>query len=259
MERHERRRARTARDLVRIAVPLLASWGVGLAVMAAVASQPDDRAGQLLMDPSFTLGSRWYTGLVSNLGILAWTIGAAAAFAGAWLCKLGGRSRAGRFLTAGGVVGALLLADDLFQFHAVLLPAELDVPKALGQAALGGCVLAWLVMNLAEIRRTHVHLLVAAAAALAGSFVVDAVYAPLPGSGWNVVEDGAKFLGILAWSAYFVATTRDISRSVFTDALLTWPDEAYDSVYGALDEFDATAIATTEVEAATSDEPAHLG
>lgn len=219
-------------------VPLVLAWGVGLAVMATVAAQSDDRAGELLMDPSFTLGSRWYTGLVSNLGILSWTVGAAAAFAGAWLCRLGGRGRASKFLLGGGIVGALLLLDDLFLFHAVLLPSELDAPKFLGQAVLGGSVAWWAFSHLREIRRTHIHLLIAAGIGLAGSFVVDALYAPAPGEGWNIIEDGAKFLGILAWSTYFVVTTRDISRSVFVDALMTWPDAAYESVYGALEDLD---------------------
>lgn len=247
MSHFDRRQPRTARELVRIAVPLVAAWGVGIAVMATVASQPDTRAGQLLMDPSFTLGSTWYTGLVSNLGVLAWTVGAAAAFAGAWLCRLGGRARASRFLTGGCLVGCILLADDLFQFHAILLPAELNIPKFLGQAAIGGAVVVWVVRHLPEIRRTHVHLLLAAGAALAASFIVDSVYAPAPGEGWNIIEDGAKFLGILAWSTYFVVTTRDISRSVFVDALLTWPDAAYDSVYGALEELDGEPAELTLV------------
>lgn len=238
MSGQDRRQARTVGDKVRVVVPLVLAWGAGLAVMVAVATQSDDRAGELLMDPSFTLGSRWYTGLVSNLGILSWTVGAAAAFAGAWLCRLGGRDRAARFLLGGGAVGSLLLLDDLFMFHAVLLPSELNVPKFLGQAALGGSVLWWVFRHAREIRRTHVHLLAAAALGLAASFVVDALYSPAPGQGWNVIEDGAKFLGILAWSTYFVVTTRDISRSVYVDALMTWPDAAYESVYGALDQLE---------------------
>lgn len=243
----ERRQARTAREKARVAVPLLVAWGAGLTVMATVAGQSQDRAGQLLMDPSFTLGTRWYTGLVSNLGILAWTVGAAAAFAGAWLCRLGGRSRASKFLVGGGAVGSLLLLDDLFQFHSVLLPSELNAPKFLGVMILGGAMAWWLISHAREIRRTHVHLLLAAGAGLALSFVIDAIYAPVPGQGWNIIEDGAKFLGILAWSTYFVVTTRDISRSVFVDALMTWPDAAYDSVYGALEE----SAAPTFVDAPT--------
>lgn len=243
----ERRQARTLREKVRVAIPLLIAWGVGLAVMTTVAGQTEDRAGELLMDPSFTLGSRWYTGLVSNLGILAWTVGATTAFVGAWVCRLGGRRRASNFLLGGGAVGAMLLSDDLFQFHAVLLPAELNIPKFLGQSLLGAGIIVWLFRHFAEIRRTHYHLLLAAAFGLAASFVIDAVFAPAPGQGWNILEDGAKFLGILAWSTFFVVTMRDISRSVFVDALMTWPDEAYDSVYGALD------------EAAAPVEPAHEG
>jgi hypothetical protein len=236
MPQQDRRQARTARERVRVAIPLVIAWGAGLAVMAAVAGQSTDRAGQLLMDPSFTLGAKWYTGLVSNLGILTWTVGAAAAFAGAWLCRMGGRTRAAKFLFWGGVVGAILLSDDLFQFHAVLVPADLDIPKFFGQAILGGAIASWGIAHLREIRRTHFHLLIAAGAGLALSFLVDSVYAPAPGQGWNIIEDGAKFLGVLAWATYFVVTTRDISRSVFVDALMMWPDAAYDSVYGALED-----------------------
>lgn len=235
MSSHERRRPRTLREKLHVAVPLLVAWGAGLAVMATVAGQSHENVGQLLMDPSFTLGTRWYTGLVSNLGILAWTVGAAAAFGGAWLCRMGGRARAGRFLIGGGVVGTILLLDDLFQFHSVLLPTELHIPKAVGLMMLGAPMVVWVSRHAREIRRTHMYLLVAAGLGLALSFVVDFNFAPLPGTGWNVIEDGAKFLGILAWSTYFVVTTRDISRSVFLDALLAWPDEAYEAVYGSAD------------------------
>ena len=240
MSQIERRQARTARERVRVAIPLVLAWGLGLAVMAIVAGQSTERAGQLLMDPSFTLGTRWYTGLVSNLGILAWTVGVAAAFAGAWLCRMGGRARAARFLLGGAVVGSLLLLDDLFQFHAVLVPSELDVPKIFGELFLGGSVAVWTFRHFREIRRTHVHLLLAAGLGLAVSLFVDFKFSPAPGQGWDLIEDGSKFLGILAWSTYFVVTTRDICRSVFVDALMTWPDEAYDSVYGALEEEAAT-------------------
>ena len=238
----ERRHARPLREKVRVAVPLVIAWGVGLAVMATVAGQSQDRAGQLLMDPSFTLGTRWYTGLVSNLGILAWTVGGAAAFAGAWWCRLGGRHRASKFLVGGGAVGVLLLVDDLFQFHSVLLPSELNAPKFVGEGILGLAMAWWVLTHVREIRRTHLHLLLAAGAGLFLSFVVDAVYAPLPGQGWNIIEDGSKFLGILAWSTYFVVTARDISRSVFVDALMTWPDAAYDSVYGVLEDSESPLV-----------------
>ena len=232
----DRRQLRTVRETIRLAVPLLGVWGMGLIVMAWVAAQTEQRAGELLMDPAFSLGSRWYTGLISNFGILAWTVAVAAALAGAWLCRLGGRASARHFLQAGAAVGILLLMDDLLQFHAVLLPAELGVPKSLGQALLGASALAWAVRNRLEIRRTHAHLLAASVVALGCSFLIDSIVGPTPGQGWSVVEDGAKFLGVLAWATYFVVTTGDISRSVFSEALMTWPDDAYDAAFGPADD-----------------------
>ena len=236
MPEQDRRTYRTFDETLRLAIPLMVVWTLGIAVMIAVAAQSEDRAGELLMDPTFSVGSRWYTGLVSNLGILAWTVAASAAFAGAWMCRLGGRQAASRFFLAGGLVGALLLSDDLFQFHAILLPAEIGIPKILGQAALGGALLAWVWTQRDQIRRTHLHLLFAAGAALGASYLIDSVIGPYPGQGWSVMEDGSKFLGVLAWATYFIVTTRDISRSVFRDALMTDPVAAYEEVFGEADE-----------------------
>ncbi len=207
-------------------------WSIGTAVMAIVAAQPADTASQILLDPSFSLGRQWYTGLVSNLGILAWTTGVCAAAGGAWICRLGGRSSAQRFLRGGAFVGLVFLLDDLFQFHSIVLPTTLGIPKLASEVALGGAMVWWAFRQVREIRRTHFHLLIATLVGLAASLWVDTVLEPLPASGWTVVEDGTKFLGILAWATYFVVTTRDIGRSVFTQALMTWPDEAYDSVFG---------------------------
>ena len=231
----DRRQPRSLRATFRLAIPLMLAWGVGLVVMAWVASQPQDRAGAMLMDPSFTVGADWYTGLISNFGILAWTVAVAAAFAGAWLCKLGGRLSARRFLLAGAAVGTILLSDDLLQFHAVLLPAEFGIPKAISQGLIGAAVVGWAWRYRSQIKRTHVHLLVAVIAALGTSFVVDSLIGPAPGQLWSLVEDGSKFLGVLAWATYFVVTTKDISRSVFTEALLTTPDPVLVDEYRSRD------------------------
>ena len=69
-------------DVTRVRPDLPPAFGPMLA--RSVAAQPTERAGELLMDPSFTVGTKWYTVLVSNLGILTWTVGVAAAVAGAW-------------------------------------------------------------------------------------------------------------------------------------------------------------------------------
>ena len=228
----ERRQKLTVRERIQVAVPLLTIWGIGTAVMAVIALQPSETASQILLDPTFTLGKQWYTGLVSNFGILAWTVGAVAAVAGAWICRLGGRVNARRFLSGGAMLGIVLLFDDLLQFHAILLPVTLGWSKAAAEVLLGGMVLWWGWRHRKEVRRTHLHLLVATFVGLGISLWVDIMWAPTPDDPATLFEDGAKFLGILAWATYFVVTSRDIGRSVFTQALLSWPDEAYDSVFG---------------------------
>ncbi|HBX77135.1 MAG TPA: hypothetical protein DEG43_05790 [Acidimicrobiaceae bacterium] len=233
MTTNDRRTRRTPKELIKVVVPLLLVWTIGTGVLLLVASQPDDRIAAMLLDPSFSLGNVWYTGLISNLGILGWTTAVVCALTGSWLCGLGGRLKARRFLFSGSIVGAVFLFDDLFQFHAILVPAEIGIPKAIAESALVAIAVWWTVSNLREIGRTHTHLLLAAGVGLCGSFVVDILIDPAPGNLWLVAEDGAKFLGILAWATYFVVTARDICRSVFTEALMVWPDEAYDEVFGA--------------------------
>ena len=106
-----------------------------------------------------------------------------------------------------------LLFDDLFDFHAGLLP-KIGIPKLGGEAILAAIVAHWVIRNWHEIRRTRVQLLTAAIFACSASIVIDFLVNPSGSDRSLVFEDGAKFLGILAWATFFVVTTRDISRSV---------------------------------------------
>ncbi len=221
-----------SRDRVRVALPLIGAWTAGLIVMIVVATQSEERAAQLLLDPAHAPGLRWYTGLVSNLGILAWTVAVTAAAAGAWICRLGGRLSAQRFLVTGTLVSTMFLAEDLLQLHSSVVPDLTDLPKGIVETVSALVALRWVSQYRGEVRRTHRYLLVAAFGALAVSIVADLLVNPRPGEFAQVLEDGAKLLGVLAWSTYFVVTATDICRSVFTDALLTWPDEAYDAAFG---------------------------
>lgn len=234
-----------------MAVPLLIAWGFGLIVMITVALQSDERAAQLLLDPSQTSDLYWYSGLVSNVGILAWTIAAGAGAAGAWICRLGGRVSAQRFLAAGSLVSSIMLIDDLLQLHSSLVPDITGLPKGIVETIVALVAIRWMIQYRPEVRRTHQFLLVASVGALAVSILVDLVIAPRQTDFALLIEDGAKFFGVLAWAAYFVVTARDIGRSVFTDALLTWPDEAYDAAFGE-GSFEADVSLLPEIELDTS-------
>ncbi len=186
-------------------------WAVAAMVLVGLFEQRAVPREALLLDPNTYNRLPWYTGMVSSLGVLGWTVAATAAATGARLSLLADRLAAARFLRAGALLSILLLLDDLFQLHVV-------VSQALGQPKLGFYLAyallgtAWVVEHRDEALRTRWPMMVAAGVVLAGSATVDQI---LPRSeAALVVEDALKFLGILAWAQYFVMTTSDIAASI---------------------------------------------
>ena len=199
-------------------LPLLPVWLAGFTAMGLIALGNKHLVDQLLLDSNFINGAKWYAGIVTSLGTISWTAACVSALWGAWLCRLGNRQAAGRFLWSGAALTAYVMADDLWQLHADLLPRSLGLDKHVIELCIALVTIVWIVRCLPEIRRTRWMLLVASGGALALSIIFDA----LP---WYsnprlelLLEDGAKLLGNLGWATYFVATARDIGRSVFQEA-----------------------------------------
>lgn len=187
-------------------------WLVGLVVLFAARMQTATPLRTLLLDPAHLTGSKWYTGALSNLGILAWTAGVVFACAGAWVSRRIGRSSAARFLAFGALATLILLLDDVFALHASPLKRALGGSKNTAQVLIILPVVVWVLVFYEDIRRTRSALLFAAMSSLAGSVAIDVVVG-LQGDTQLLVEDGLKFLGILAWSQYFAITSRDIAAS----------------------------------------------
>lgn len=207
-----RQRGRTGPVLL----PLLVAWGFGMVVVGGVAVQRDDVRTLLFTDPNASAALPWYTGLVSELGILGWAAAATAAAAASFVAVVGRRRGAAWFLVHGSALGTLLCLDDLLQLHSGPLLGLLGVPKPGMLALLIAAVVHWVMAHRHEFARTRRPLLVGAGTAFALSLAVDRLG---DGRGFAlVVEDGAKLLGILAWAAYFLATGADIVRSVVAEA-----------------------------------------
>lgn len=211
----ERRRGFSVRRQLHGLVPLAVLWGLGLVVLAAARVQTAASLPALFLDPAYLTGAPWYTGAMSNLGILVWTAGVAFATAGAWVARRVGRVSAFRFLATGAVATLVLVLDDVFAFHAGPLRSALGGSKVIAQVAVISPAVLWALVHTADIRRTRSLHLVAALVALAGSVVVDVGAA---GSDRLLIEDGLKFLGILAWTQYFAITSRDIAASAIAGA-----------------------------------------
>lgn len=209
----DRRQRRPALAQLRALSPLVVVWATGVSVLAVVATQQRVPDSLLLLDPVSANGLPWYTGLVSDLGVLVWCVASCVAATSAYVAWLDGRPRAARFLIEGSLVGALLMADDLLLLHSDVIPRHLGVPKRGVELAEVAIVAVWLAANRVELTRTRYQLLVAAGVAFAASLLIDAM-ADGRSVRALVAEDGAKLLGIQAWATYFVATARDILRSV---------------------------------------------
>ena len=205
------------RDQLRSAAPLISLWIVGAVVLVAARFQTATSLSSLVLDPGYVAGQPWYTGAISNLGILIWATGIALAGAGAWVAHRIGRMSAARFLAAGVLATLILLLDDVFRVHSGPL-ARLVGSKTLAQLIVVSPVMVWLGVFRRDILRTRSILLGAALGAMACSVAVDVLFDPGGDTGL-LLEDGLKFLGILAWAQYFALTSRDIAASVITSGI----------------------------------------
>lgn len=217
--RSERRRGFSIRRQAKSLAPLLGLWLVGIAILLVARVQTAAPLRFLFLDPARLTGSPWYTGALSNLGILVWTSGVAFAACGAWVARRTGRDSAARFLAVGAAVTLVLVLDDVFALHSGLLKRTLGVSKSFAQLVVILPAVVWLVAFLPDIRRTRSALLGAALASLAGSVLVDVGVGGFTGDTSLLIEDGMKFLGILAWAQYFAITSKDIAASAIGEAV----------------------------------------
>jgi hypothetical protein len=156
-------------------------------------------------DVATTADLPFYAGIVSNVGILLWTVAAVAAlFGGSVLRRRGSDPRLARFLLASGAFSALLMVDDLFLIHEIVAPYYVGIPQKAVLATYGVLAMAGFAAFADTIRQTEYQLFAVAVVFLALSVVIDQAASLVPGE--LLWEDGAKLLGIVTWCLYFTRT-----------------------------------------------------
>jgi len=168
----------------------------------------------LTRDPVQLLNGRPYTGMLSNLGIIIWSATAGICL---FVMILGAPyhelKRERQFFLLAFLLTLVLLLDDLFLMHDVILPEDLNISENFLYAVYGILSLVFIIFFRNDILQTPYLLLMAAVLFFGFSISIDTIvkYLNLPHGFF--LEDGSKFLGIISWGTYFTyAGFRAINR-----------------------------------------------
>lgn len=163
----------------------------------------------LVRDPNAIASNPNYFGLVSNLGIVLWMVGAVGALQAHAALKGRPGGRFGDVLLVGGAFAAVMGLDDLFMLHESIATFGIPeivvlVPHALLLLAL--CYQAWLLRS-----ATPWLLLACGVGGFGLSMAVD-VY-PVDFGGQVFIEESFKLLGIMFLTVYLVLTSQKALRA----------------------------------------------
>lgn len=183
---------------------LYAAFGilaVVFAVVIAVHLGFEVSFARLSRDPAAILMAPVYIGLLSNLGVVFWSAAAAVCFFGALVCD----QRAGGvrgFLIASGSLTVLLMLDDLFLFHEVIFPKYFGIREKWVMISYMALLAVILVKYHRVILNTKYVVLALSLVFFMLSIFFDKVFTMF--GEIHLLEDGAKFCGIVIWMVYFV-------------------------------------------------------
>lgn len=164
---------------------------------------------QFTRDTAALRACPWYTGILSQLGVMAWTAGAAAALTGAGTLRKKPEMRPwSRYLLIGGVFSAWLALDDALMLHEVVIPRHIGLDERLVYATYIAAALAFFGANRREVLAGEWPLLAVALALLAVPAALDmlGLTADVP----ELLMAGSKLAGIFSWAAYWGLTAIDV-------------------------------------------------
>ncbi len=175
---------------------------VGISILSYVAEIP---ISQLTRDPMAIMKGHFYTGLLSNMGVLLWCATASNCFFSYTLLRrVPHKSEVSVFFLYFGLLTCVLLFDDLFLLHEIA-SGYLNINELIIPAIYGITIILGTILFKKIIFDTELVFLCLAFSFFALSLTVDALPETL--LPWHhLFEDGPKFLGIVGWCGYFTTT-----------------------------------------------------
>ena len=187
---------------------LLATSSYFLAIFYALST--DNNALFLIRDTAQLCGGDSYWGLFSNFGIILWSVASGIAIFATYVNKER-RDNEYYLLLSGGLLSGFLAIDDLLMLHETLgFERIMFLLYALAAAILARII----YLNQKSLDLT---LFISAAALLGSSIMIDLIqgHIPLSYQYSQIIEEGAKFLGILMWACFWVkASFTCITRKI---------------------------------------------
>ncbi len=180
-----------------------------LLLVAVISAAKGIPAGTFMRDPVQVVGAPFYTGLVSNAGILVWCSAAVMAlFAGALLPRSPERREQKRFLLWSGVLTLGVMLDDLFILHDQVFPDLFHVYEQVFYFAYLAAGALYIIRFRRQLFGADVVLLVLGATFMGISVTMDQWHMLLTIFGRMIIpenlllEDGAKLLSQVSWIGY---------------------------------------------------------
>jgi len=183
---------------------------IGVYVLSHVTGTP---ISKLTRDPAAVNNTKFYIGILSNLGIILWSAATAICLLAAAFLIYNVNNQAGLFLLCSGFLSLLLTLDDAFQFHEGLLPNHLHLPESGIYIGYVIIVAIYLLYFVRRILMTDYLLLLFALVFLGMSAAADR-FLPF-GNRESFFEDSLKFIGIIFWLAYFAHAAARLIHDAF--------------------------------------------
>jgi hypothetical protein len=180
-------------------------WGLTMLstvmlVLIVIEKYGDLQVGILTRDPNAVANQPFYYGIASQLGSILWFVVVAIVFFTIALVRQADvDKRYIPFLQYSGLLSLLLGLDDLLMLHEQFFPLVLGVPELLIVMIYMVLIGSLLLFFYRTIRQTEYIYLLLALCLWGFSCCVDGLYFSK-----YLVEDGAKLLGLLAWTVYYV-------------------------------------------------------
>ena len=188
---------------------LLSCLALTLIVLTIVGTQSYVPVAYLTRDASVVSGSKFYAGLISNIGLFLWCSSGAVALFSSLLLKRQGYEHLGYFLFSGSIISFILFLDDFLLLHELVFPDYLGISEKFFVLLYPLMLLSFSIFFLKVIVKTQVVIFALALCFLALSMALDKILPHINISSY-LLEDGFKLLGIVGWSSYFTYTSFSI-------------------------------------------------